>query len=224
MKPFVTLSASYGARGSEIGPAVARRLGVPFFDRAISAQVADRLGMSVGDPLLHEQGPVGFLQRLLANFNASALLLPIAGVPPDDLASLVDESTFRTEIDRVIRDAGASPEGGVLLGRAGAVVLAQHPRALHVRLDGPAARRIQTIRHEQGVDEKQGAKQMRDNDAAREAYVKQLYGRDAKDPNLYELLIDSTRIPAPTCVELIALAATSRNRALPNLPGSPAEG
>jgi cytidylate kinase len=221
MKPFVTLSASYGARGSEIGPAVAQRLEVPFFDRAISAQVADRLGMSVEDPLLHEQGPVGFFQRLLTGFNASALLLPIAGVPPDDLANLVDESTFRREIDRVIHAAGASPEGGVLLGRAGAVVLAEHPRALHVRLDGPATRRIQTIQNEQGIDEKQGAKQMRDNDAAREAYVKQLYGADAKDPNLYDLMIDSTRIATPACIELIALAANSRNRADPNLPEPP---
>ena len=33
--------------------------------------------------------------------------------------------------------------GAVILGRAGAVILREHPEALHVRLDGPPARRIE---------------------------------------------------------------------------------
>ena len=42
--PLVTISASYGAGGSRIGPALAQRLGVEFLDRAIPTRVADRLG------------------------------------------------------------------------------------------------------------------------------------------------------------------------------------
>ena len=38
----VTISATYGAGGSEIGPAVAAMLGLPFVDRAIPAGVARR--------------------------------------------------------------------------------------------------------------------------------------------------------------------------------------
>lgn len=215
MKPFVTLSASYGARGSEIGRAVAQRLGVPFHDRAISSQVANRLGMSIEDRLVREEGPVGFLQRLLASFDTSALLLPMAGVPPAELANIVDDATFRAEIGRVIQRASESRSGGVLLGRAGAVVLAADPRALHVRLDGPPARRIALIEEQQGVARKRAAEQMRANDAAREAYVRQLYGADATDPRLYHLVIDSTVIPASACVELIALATNARNRPTP---------
>ena len=43
----VTFSAAYGAAGAEVAPAVAERLGLPFHDRAIPAQVAGRLGVSV---------------------------------------------------------------------------------------------------------------------------------------------------------------------------------
>ena len=39
----VTLSASYGAGGSEIGPAVAAALGLPFVDRAVPVEVARKL-------------------------------------------------------------------------------------------------------------------------------------------------------------------------------------
>ena len=44
---IVTVSAAYGAAGAEIAPAVAQLLGLPFHDRAIAAQVAGRLGVSV---------------------------------------------------------------------------------------------------------------------------------------------------------------------------------
>jgi cytidylate kinase len=212
MRPFVALSASYGARGSEIGPAVATRLGVPFFDRAISAQVADRLGISPEDPLLLEERRGGILERLVASVGASGLLLPMAGVPIEELANLVDESTLQAEIDRVIRGASDGSSGGVLLGRAGAVVLAEHPRALHVRLDGPRERRVRIIQHERAVDEKEATRLLRDNDNAREAYVKQVYGADAKDQTLYHVMIGSTVIAPSVCVELIALAANFRNR------------
>jgi cytidylate kinase len=218
MRPFVTLSASYGARGSEIGPALAGRLGVPFFDRAIPAQVADRLRMSPQDPLLLEERPRGFLERLLGTVG-TALLLPIAGVPTEDLASLVDDSTFRTEIDDVIRKASDGTAGGVLLGRAGAVVLAGHPRALHVRLDGPVARRVPVIKQVHGLDEDKATKLLRDNDGAREAYVKQIYGADANDPTLYHLVLDSTVIPPSVCIDLIAQAANSRNPPDPAIEG-----
>ncbi len=210
MKPFVTISASYGAGGSQIGPAVAARLGVPFFDRAIPAQVAERLGTSTDDPRLSEQRPCGFWERLLMNlapmsslYGASDLL--IGAAPP-----ILTELDYRTEIDRVIRGAADGAAGGVLLGRAGAIVLAGHRRALHVRLDGPLARRVRAICRELGVDESEAATQLHDNDGAREAYVKQLYDTNAKDPDLYHVIIDSTTIAPRTCVEMIVLAAEAR--------------
>ena len=45
----VTVSAAYGAAGAEVSRAVAQRLGLPFHDRAIAAQVAVRLGVPVSE-------------------------------------------------------------------------------------------------------------------------------------------------------------------------------
>ena len=41
----VTISASYGAGGAYVGPKLAERLGVPFVDRAIPNEVAQRLAV-----------------------------------------------------------------------------------------------------------------------------------------------------------------------------------
>ena len=42
---IVTVSASYGAGGALVGPQLAERLGVRFLDRAIPAEVAERLAI-----------------------------------------------------------------------------------------------------------------------------------------------------------------------------------
>src|ERR1700736_4332425 len=41
--PTVTVAATYGAGGSVIAPAVAKRLGLPFIDRAIPVAVAEEI-------------------------------------------------------------------------------------------------------------------------------------------------------------------------------------
>ena len=45
--PGVTISAGYGAGGSVVAPHVAKLLGLPLLDRAISSRVAAQLRVSV---------------------------------------------------------------------------------------------------------------------------------------------------------------------------------
>jgi cytidylate kinase len=102
---------------------------------------------------------------------------------------------------------------GVILGRGGAVVLRDQPRALRVRLDGPSERRIRQAMRVQKIDEETARDTLRRLDRAHAAYLKQFYGVDINDPTLYHLRIDSTAMPLEACVQLIALAARSLTRA-----------
>lgn len=206
-QPLVTISASYGAGGSVVAPEVARRLEVPFFDRAVPREVARRLAVPLEAALAHEDHAPGPLARLLASFAPIAALYGAAEVtPPPDV---LDETTYRAEADRVIRGLAAHG-GGVLLGRASAIVLSGHPYALHVRLDGPAPARIARAMARQGIDEQTAAQAQRETDAAREAYVRGIYRADPHDPTLYHLNLDSTAMSVPACVELIVTAARAR--------------
>ena len=54
---------------------------------------------------------------------------------------LDDDDTIRKRTEEGLRPL-AKGAPAVLLGRAGAVVLASRPRAFHVRLDGPVERRL----------------------------------------------------------------------------------
>lgn len=207
----VTISAAYGAGGGVVGPAVAEGLGVPFIDRAIPTTVAAEIGVPLEEALAHDDRAEHGLGRLLV----SAARLPNitlggmdAYLPPQ---SLVTEEEFVAHTESVIRGI-VEHEGGVVLGRAGAVVLADHPGALHVRLQGPKEDRIEQAMRVRGFDEDIARQQQEETDRARTAYVKHFYRVDPTSPKLYHIVLDSTRLSFDTCVEIVLTAARSLAR------------
>ncbi|MGI5269602.1 AAA family ATPase [Nonomuraea sp. CA-218870] len=202
----VTLSATYGTAGHQIGPAVAGRLGVPFVDRAIAGAVAEELGCSLEEALAYDDRAEHGLRRLLFE----ALRLPtvtFGGVDmyvPGALPRAPEEFVRRTE--RVLHETARS-QGGVFLGRAGAIVLAGLPGALHVRLDAPLERRVRRVAGLRRTTEHEAREVIENNDRARSAYVRHFYRADAADPRHYHLMVDSTAIPVAACADLIVMAA-----------------
>jgi cytidylate kinase len=84
-------------------------------------------------------------------------------------------------------------------------------RGFHVRLDGPAARRIAQGAAIEGITEEQARARIRAADKARTAYFRRLYRTDPADPSLYHLVIDSTAVPLDTVIELILTAARAHS-------------
>lgn len=203
---IVTVSAAYGAGGALVGPKLAERLGVPFLDRALPTEVAQRLAMPLAEAAARDESIGGVLSRM------ATMLAPIglafgAETAPD----AVDEEAYRRTTEEVIREHAANGDL-VVLGRAAALVLHDDPRSLHVRLDGPRDRRVeQAVRLGDG-ETAEVEKRLDETDRAREAYVRHFYHADPRDPSLYHLTIDATAIPLDAVVELIERAALSRTR------------
>lgn len=204
---IVTVSASYGAGGALVGPKLAERLGVPFFDRALPTEVAERLAIPLEEAKARDESIGGVFSRMAMRLAPIGLAFG-AETAPD----AVDEEAYRRTTEAVIREHAA--DGAlVVLGRAGALVLRDDPRALHVRLDGPRERRVeQAQRLGDGDDREAVGKRLDENDRAREAYVKHFYHADPHDSALYHLTIDSTAVPLDAVVDIIERAAVSRAR------------
>jgi cytidylate kinase len=203
----VAVSNSYGAGGGVIGPAVARRLGLPFLDRAIPAEVAEALGAPLTDVACHDDRTEGGVKRLVAAMARSAALFGPGVLQRDDV--LGDEPTYRLATELVLWQMAAQT-GGVVLGRAATVALASHPGVLRVRLDAPLARRIRQAVAADGMDEPEARRMQEQTDRARDAYTHHFYGVHPGDPNLYDLTIDVSRFGYQVAEEMIVLAARTR--------------
>ena len=206
--PLITISAPYGAGGSQVGPEVARLLGVPFVDRAIPTGVAERLAVPLHDAIERDESIGNWLMRALLSFGQVGPVLAGATPVPEHL--LTDDA-FRQATEQVLREHAAGA-GAVILGRAAAIVLRDQPRALHVRLTGPEPARIEQGMRIEGVDRATAERHLGETDRARRAYVQHFYRCDPAAPHHYQLVIDSTAIPLEACAELVVLGARARER------------
>ncbi len=201
----VTISASYGSGGSAIAPAVAEALGVPFFDRAIPAAVASKLEVPLREAEQRDETVDSGLGRLIASM---ALIPDLTGRAPVAYSRSGDIRTFRAKTEEILHEIAAR-SGGVILGRAAALVLADVPNVLHVRLDGPAEARVAAL-VSRGRDERVAREEQRANDAARSAYVRHFYRCDPTEARHYHLVIDTTVFGWDPATDLVVAAARAR--------------
>ena len=142
--PVVTLFEKYGAGARYIGPRVAEALGVTWLDQAFSSADIE----SAKYPGAGQVSDAGsFLARFLGRYATGATVLDDASIP---LAQAQDAEMV-AENTRFVQEAGA--KGAVMLGRNGALILADLPNALHVQLDAPVVIRIARAAHDEGLDE-----------------------------------------------------------------------
>ena len=197
--PVVTISASYGSGGSEVAPALAERLGVRFVDRVVSPETAHRLAQAEN---------AGLFWRLIRSIS------PAGGLTAGSIHAereLHDRFSDRDSLESALRDAAAAGDV-VILGRAGALALRDHPGALHVRLDGPSEARVFRAMEVQSVDEATARERLAETDRARERFVRDIYGLDPTDPGLYTLVLDGTAFTTAACVEVIVTAVAAPRR------------
>lgn len=207
---IVTISAQFGAGGSVIGPRVAQALGVPFLDRVLPATVAERLHEPLDAVLPYDwEGTSWSLSRWQQWGLAWVAMAPLDWASPLNEVWWQTPWQFRDQMTALLR-AQAAAGGAVILGRAAAVVLADVPNALHVRLFGPAPARVRQASQWLGLTEAEAQQKLPIVDRAREAYVRVLYHADPDDWRWYHLALDTTRIGVEAAVQTIVRLARER--------------
>ena len=207
---LITVSASYGAGGSVVAPTLAKRLGLPFLQRVTTSEGHIAEPEPCDEQLTAEEVKATPVHRLLAHFTQAMPTGPTQSPPSTHHQDEHLRGHGEAGIHRLLAAAGS----GVILGRAAAVVLGKD-RGFHVRLDGPADRRVAQGAAVEGISREEARQRLRAADKARTAYVRRLYRCDPADPALYHLVIDSTAIPLDTVTELIVITARAHEARIP---------
>ena len=171
-------------------------------DRAIAAGMADRLGITEAEAEKLDDDVERGLDRILNS------LAPVGDFYGDVDPALLERSSHHEAAEAVIREIAATGRA-VILGRAGAVVLKRRgPRAARAPHRPAAGARRAGARLE-GLDRSDAERRCKKTDRAREAYVKRYYNCDARDPLLYDVVLDATRLGIDVCVEILAAACAA---------------
>jgi cytidylate kinase len=199
-----------------VAPALAERLGVTFVDR-----VTGHAGLggppAPGERLSPEEAVTTPVHRLLGSLSHAMPAGPTLSPPSHRQHDDEIRNAFEAEVMGL-----AKAGGGVVLGRAAAVVLGPD-LGFHVRLDGPPERRLAQGAAVEGISIDEARAHMQAADKARTSYVRRLYGVDPTAICHYHLVIDSTAVPLGTVVEIILRASSDFTTTGPR-PAAPPPG
>jgi len=206
---IVTISRPIGSRGEELGRAVATALELPYFDHEIIARAALIANVSEQTIEQAERVPslltrmIEALGRYPAGFELAEAAPGISPAPP------LSSDTYRAFIEQVIQGLAAG-SGGVIIGHGAQVVLRGHPSAVHVLVCTPFEQRVRAVAAADDVSLEEAKRRVKQADQERAGFFQRYYQVDWRDCALYDLTLNTGRMPLGTAVEAVVSVARGR--------------
>jgi len=231
----ITVSRQLGSMGSYIALEVADRLGLRYLDREILDFVAQQAGVPVEEveALEARAGRLSGVMRLLqarpklpAVASASlreqesfddrvGMLIDRGGLsreaaisrlatngaleyaPPADYLELVTSAILETAVQGE----------AMIVGRGGQMILRRQPGVFHVQVIARFETCVFNIIQREGVKWREAANRVRLANEQRAGYMRRFYNVDWLDSSLFDLVINTDRVPGEVAADTIIQAA-----------------
>ncbi|SRR5712692_756709 len=212
--PVITIARQFAAGGEPVGQMLARRLKADFVDRQIVAEVARRLQLPHEEVEAQDENPGSFLNRLLTALGSASGDFSVppevaAWTPPYADPAFDPRRAVLNITQEVIREAARSGNV-VIVGRGAAYILHDHPETLNVFLRAAEQQRVKTAMELFHLTEEDARKRLKQTDANRAAYIRQVYGHDWEHPAHYDLVLDTGRLGYEAAAAAILAAIKGR--------------
>lgn len=178
----ITISRQLGSLGDEVAVAVADRLGYRVVGRELIYQAARRA--AAPEMALEVIDELGLL-----------------GIAPSSEAQLAYQAAIREVMGEL-----AAQGRVVVVGRAGCVLLADHPDALHVRVVAPTAIRAQRVAAEKSIGAEAALAQVEMSDRSRALYLRRYHDVDWDESDLFDLVLNTHHLTVAAATTLIEYA------------------
>lgn len=207
--PIVTLFGQRGSGATTIAPMVAEMLGVDYVEQAFTSEELTKVSKR---DLISD-----------SNFDRWLRAVSYGGSQDADLAAASDVSANHHVAKENTETVLASvSQGGVLLGRNGALVLGHAVGAMHFRLVAPLDKRAERVTHQTGLSFDEAVDQCQTEDRIRTEMSNRLYRWNPNLDEYYDLTINTASITykqvAETIVELYRSKYPDNLSAAPHPP------
>ena len=182
--PIVTVFGQRGSGASEIAPALAEKLGVPYVEQRFSSKTLSQVDRNT---LISDSAFSRWMRSVSVDNDA-------AGIAADREIAANNTAYVLEAVDN----------GGVLLGRNGAIVLRHVVGALHVRLVAPLGKRVQRVMFKTGLGAAEAEEQCHAEDRLRAEMARALYQWDPNTDESYDLVLNTSSVTYDQIVDIIA--------------------
>lgn len=203
MRTVVTIGRQLGSGGREIGLRLAKKLGIPFYDKELLRKAADESGLSEKLFDSFDERPKSLLYSIA--MDSYMFALPGAGVS-DSLEQQVYQATFGA----IRRAADAGP--CVIIGRCADYALENRDNVLNLFIHAPLDQRIAVEARRQKLEIEQARQQILRTDKRRASYYEYYSAKKWGDVDSYNFCLDSSIFGYEGTVELIETLIRMKER------------
>jgi cytidylate kinase len=181
---IVTISHDMGSGGSVLGTALAERLGYRYVDQAMISHAAREYGVGANRLAHFAEAKPSFLER----FD-------------------VETRHYITVLESAVLDV-AEGDDAIIMGRSGQVLLRSIRHVLRVFVMAPFDLRVQRVAERLAalspVDTRVVADLVRRTDQEKSGRMRYLFDVDRREPNLYDLVVNTEKVPVAAAVDAVA--------------------
>ena len=202
-KFVITINRELGSGGRTIGEELAKRLNVPFYDKALIQGLKEKYELTTEEI----ERLKGQKHNWWADFKRSLKIMPNYAAPQIISAKdaipdfLITDDIFHSETE--ILKGIAEDDSCVIAGRSGFFVFRDHPNHLSILIQAKMENRISRLVEKRGITREEAQKIINEVDKGRENYVKKYTGRSRYDTRNYDIVLNADEHTRDEIVDLI---------------------
>ena len=202
-KFVIAINRELGSGGRTVGEMLARRLGVPFYDKALIQGLKEKYHLSTEEI----ERLKGQKHNWWADLKRSLKIMPNYAAPqffnntteiPD---FLITDDIFKSETE--ILKGIAEDDSCVIAGRSGFFVFRDHPNHLSILIQASKENRIQRVSSKRNITSDEARRIIDEVDRGRESYINKYTGTSRYDTRNYDLVINVDGHTEDEVVDLI---------------------
>ena len=184
----ITINRELGSGGRTVGRILAEKLGVPYYDKALTKPLEEKFDMSIDQ--------IEELKGTNRSWWESIKRVLILGEDAANSSEYYDEekkelitSEAVLKAEKEILQSIANEESCVIAGRSAFFVTNGHQNRLNILIQASMESRLKRVMAKQGISEKEAKKIIKEVDETREEYMKNNAHTSRYDTRNYDLVI-----------------------------------
>lgn len=192
-KHIITISRSHGSGGRKVAKAIAKELGIHYYDKELLQLVSLEHGINMsivsGADEKHEES-------MFKKYSSREI------VSPSSKKYLSKENIFNMTAS-IIKDIAEKDESCVIVGRCAHFILQDNPDVVRLFIHADYEDLISNLMITDGCDRDEAIRRIEKVNRERAAYHKYYTDHEWNDARCYDLCLNTSRLSVEKCVEVI---------------------